>query len=72
MTLATNPFLRLLCLLLMLRDPKLCEMGEEGLIELATKIKDPNYRVFAEGGQLHCINNAGRVTAVANGIPLLI
>jgi dihydropteroate synthase-like protein len=42
--------------LVMLRDPKLSEMGEEALRELAGRIADRNYRLFAERGELHAIN----------------
>lgn len=42
--------------LVMLRDPRLLEYGEEGLAQLAAQIKDHNYRVFAERGELHLIN----------------
>ena len=40
----------------MLRDPKLLPLGEDGLRELAERITDPNYRVFAERGEIHIIN----------------
>jgi dihydropteroate synthase-like protein len=40
--------------LVMLRDPKLREHGD--LAELAKSITDPNYRLFAERGELHIIN----------------
>lgn len=42
--------------LVMLRDPRLLEYGESGLAQLASQIKDRNYRVFAERGELHLIN----------------
>ncbi len=42
--------------LVMLRDPRLLEYGEDGLAQLAAQIKDRNYRVFAERGELHLIN----------------
>jgi dihydropteroate synthase len=41
--------------LVMLRDPRVLEYGPEGLARLAREIKDPNYRLFAEGDQLHVI-----------------
>jgi dihydropteroate synthase-like protein len=44
--------------LVMLRDPKVPEMGEEGLRELAERITDRNYRLFAERGELHVINGS--------------
>jgi dihydropteroate synthase-like protein len=43
--------------LVLLRDPKLREHGEEWLRELAARLKDPNFRLFAEGGLLHVLNN---------------
>lgn len=46
----------------LLRDPKLVEQGPEALDELARAIRDRNYRLFAEGGVLHVINNAMHMT----------
>ncbi len=45
--------------LVMLREPKLKEYGEEPLASLALQIKDPNFRIFAERGQLHVMNRNG-------------
>lgn len=42
--------------LVMLRDPKLRVRGEAELNEMADRITDPNYRLFAERGELHVIN----------------
>jgi dihydropteroate synthase-like protein len=42
--------------LLLLRDPKLKEHGEEVLRELAVRVTDPNFRLFAERGLLHVLN----------------
>jgi len=42
--------------LIMLRDRKLFDHGPEGLAELARRVTDRNYRLFAEGGSLHLIN----------------
>jgi dihydropteroate synthase-like protein len=42
--------------LIMLRDPKLQKHGEQTLNELAAGVTDPNFRLFAERGQLHVIN----------------
>lgn len=42
--------------LVMLRDPKLLEYGAEGLARLAQQLKDHNYRIFAERGEIHVIN----------------
>jgi dihydropteroate synthase-like protein len=44
--------------LIMLRDPKRREFGTETLRELAAGIHDRNFRLFAEGGLIHVINNA--------------
>jgi dihydropteroate synthase-like protein len=43
--------------LVLLRDPKLREQGEARLRELASQLKDPNFRLFAERGLLHVLNN---------------
>ncbi|MBI1349088.1 dihydropteroate synthase [bacterium] len=45
--------------LLLLRDPKLQEQGTAGLQQLAERITDPNFRVFAERGEVHLINRDG-------------
>jgi dihydropteroate synthase-like protein len=42
--------------LVLLRDPKLHELGDEALAELAARITDPNYRIFAERGEIHVLN----------------
>jgi dihydropteroate synthase-like protein len=42
---------RLVCL----RDAKLLEFGQEHMEQLASQIKDHNYRLFAERGELHLI-----------------
>jgi dihydropteroate synthase len=42
--------------LVLLRDPKLHEQGEDVLRELAERITDRNYRIFAERGELHVMN----------------
>ncbi|MBX7074927.1 MAG: dihydropteroate synthase [Pirellulales bacterium] len=39
--------------LVLLRDPKLLTYGEDELRRIASGIKDPNYRVFAEEGVIH-------------------
>jgi dihydropteroate synthase-like protein len=41
--------------LVMLRDPAVPEHGEQALERLAGDIKDPNYRLFAERGQVHAV-----------------
>jgi dihydropteroate synthase-like protein len=43
--------------LVMLRDPRLREHGEQTLRELAESIKDRNIRLFAERGLLHVLND---------------
>ena len=45
--------------LVMLRDAKLRDLSSEELDELAAGIKDPNFRIFAERGELHAINRDG-------------
>jgi dihydropteroate synthase-like protein len=41
--------------LVMLRDAEVLRHGPEVLERLAHEIKDPNYRLFAEDGQLHAV-----------------
>jgi dihydropteroate synthase len=41
--------------LVTLRDPKVVEFGSAALDDLARQIKDPNFRVFAEGGEVHLV-----------------
>ncbi|MGE3809051.1 MAG: dihydropteroate synthase, partial [Gemmataceae bacterium] len=43
--------------LVMLRDPKLREHGDQTLRELAGQIGDRNFRLFAERGLLHVLND---------------
>lgn len=45
--------------LVTLRDATLKELGEATLNDLAAQLKDPNYRIFAERGQLHIMNRDG-------------
>jgi dihydropteroate synthase-like protein len=42
--------------LVLLRDPKLLEHGEATLNELAQRITDANFRIFAEDGKVHVMN----------------
>lgn len=42
--------------LVMLRDPKVPRYGPQNLAELARRITDPNWRIFAEDGLIHAIN----------------
>jgi dihydropteroate synthase-like protein len=44
--------------LVMLRDPRVYEQGEEALAELARRVTDRNYRIFAERGELHVLNGS--------------
>ena len=44
--------------LVLLRDPKLQAFGDEALRELAERITDRNFRLFAERGLVHVINGA--------------
>jgi len=45
--------------LIMLRDPKLRTMGADALERLAGELKDPNYRIFVEAGEIHVMNRDG-------------
>lgn len=45
--------------LVMLRDRKVTELGEEGLLQLAAQLKDPNFRIFVERGEIHVMNRDG-------------
>ena len=55
--------------LVMLRDPKVERFGPENLAELQRRIRDPNWRIFAEDGQIHALNNA---TFLADPDPFLL
>jgi dihydropteroate synthase-like protein len=44
--------------LITLRDPKLRFHGETALAELAERVRDRNFRLFAEGGRLHVLNGS--------------
>ncbi len=43
--------------LVTLRDPKVPEFGTLALAEMARRVRDPNWRIYAEGGQIHAFNN---------------
>jgi dihydropteroate synthase-like protein len=47
--------------LVLLRDPKLRSHGEATLAELAARIGDRNYRLFAEEGVIHVLNADGHL-----------
>jgi len=55
--------------LLTLRDPKLHQFGAASLEQLASQIKDNNYRVFAEDGQIHLV---GAGLYIADRDPFLV
>ncbi len=42
--------------LVMLRDPQVHQFGAASLDRLAAQIKDPNYRVFVDGGAIHILS----------------
>jgi dihydropteroate synthase-like protein len=44
--------------LVLLRDPRCYEMGDSALRELAERLTDRNYRLFAERGELHILNGS--------------
>jgi dihydropteroate synthase len=44
--------------LIMLRDPKVERFGPANLAELQKRIRDPNWRIYAEDGQIYALNNA--------------
>ncbi len=44
--------------LVALRDTKVTQFGDENLIELQRRIRDPNWRIFAERGTIYALNNA--------------
>ncbi len=50
--------------LLLLRDGRTHTRGEAELAELTRQIRDPNYRLFADGGELHAINRDGHRRSV--------
>jgi dihydropteroate synthase len=43
--------------LITLRDPKVVDFGAGNLAELQRRIRDPNWRIFAEGGTIYALNN---------------
>lgn len=45
--------------LVRLRDPRLTELGQAALTELAARVKDPNFRIYAERGEIHVFNRDG-------------
>lgn len=45
--------------LVLLRDPRLHELGQDGLATIAGRLTDPNFRIFAERGEVHLMNRDG-------------
>ncbi len=45
--------------LVLLRDPKLRQLGDDGLRQLAGRLTDPNFRIFAERAEIHMMNRDG-------------
>ena len=45
--------------LVMLRDPKVRELGDDELTGLASQLRDPNFRIFVERGEIHVMNRDG-------------
>ncbi|WP_217647059.1 DUF6513 domain-containing protein [Planctomicrobium piriforme] len=45
--------------LVLLRDAKVSTLGDETLRELSGQLKDPNYRIFVERGEIHVMNRDG-------------
>lgn len=43
--------------LVMLRDPKVPRFGPDTLAELARRVRDPNWRIYAEDGRIYAFNN---------------
>jgi dihydropteroate synthase-like protein len=43
--------------LVMLRDPRVAEFGPNNLAEMQRRIRDPNWRIFAEAGKIVAMNN---------------
>ena len=48
--------------LVLLRAPKVPRFGPEALAELAARVKDPNWRIYAEDGRIIAFNNAHFLT----------
>jgi dihydropteroate synthase len=43
--------------LVALRDPRVVAFGPDNLAELQRRIRDPNWRIFAEGGRIYALNH---------------
>ena len=48
--------------LVVLRDPRVPTFGGPTLAAMARGVKDPNWRIYAEDGQIHAFNNAEYLT----------
>ena len=48
--------------LVVLRDPRVPEFGAATLAEMARLVKDPNWRIYAEGGLIHAFNHEQYLT----------
>ena len=48
--------------LVVLRDPRVPEFGAPVLAEMAQRVKDPNWRIHAEGGRIHAFNHEQYLT----------
>jgi dihydropteroate synthase len=44
--------------LILLRDPRIERFGTDNLLELQRRIRDPNWRIFAEDELIHALNNS--------------
>lgn len=45
--------------LAILRDPKVVELTNEEIAQIAARVTDRNYRVFVQGGMIHLLNREG-------------
>jgi dihydropteroate synthase len=43
--------------LVALRDPRVVDFGADNLARIQERIRDPNWRIFAEGGMIYALNN---------------
>lgn len=48
--------------LVVLRDDRVPEYGPEALAEIAKRVRDPNWRIYAEGGLIHAFNHQNYLT----------
>jgi len=45
--------------LVILRDPRVHELGKVGIQELAQRVTDPNFRILVDSGEIHVLNRDG-------------